>query len=109
MSRKDAVSLCIVVVAIGMAVAVPIVADDPAEPAPAQVGNATRVDTVTGSALPSSVTTVPEPAPPAASAAPSVTERRAKARRARANRARRARAVRAKADRSPSSARTARS
>jgi hypothetical protein len=99
MSRKDTISLFIVVTAIGMAVAVPILADDPAEPAPAQVGNPTRVDTVTASRLPSSVTTAVEPAPPAASDAPSLSERRAKARRARATRARRARALRAKADR----------
>ncbi|MGH2942645.1 MAG: hypothetical protein ACRDLN_07735, partial [Solirubrobacteraceae bacterium] len=63
MSRKDIISICIVAAAISMAVIVPLVADDPAPPSPAQIDATPVDDTVTTPAR-----TVATP-PPDASAA----------------------------------------
>jgi hypothetical protein len=64
MSRKDIISLCIVVAAIAIAVMVPMLADDPAAPVPSQVGSAPAEKTFTTSGDATPVPTVTEPVPP---------------------------------------------
>jgi hypothetical protein len=64
MNTKDIISLCIVVATAGTAVTVTLSADNPALPLSSQAHDATRVDTVTTSSLPSSLRAILEQPPP---------------------------------------------
>ncbi len=93
MSRKDIISLCIVLAAVAMAVLVPLLADHPSTPSPADAAQADNA--LTTSAEPTA-TTVAEP-PSAAATSKAQAERRMRQLREQASRAKAARLATAQA------------